>query len=139
MVQNFTSQMALDASRIISKISEEHAKKVGDLFLDTLKNGNGLKDFQEKLGEIEGLSLKNVEQEALNVSRRSFNQMAKDSITRHGIDDAIWNHNGGSMNPRPEHEAMDGKVFSLSSPPQCCGLPGEYRHCHCTFTPIITI
>lgn len=139
MVKNFTGNQAMESAKIISKISETHAKKVGELFLDTLKNGNGLKDFQEKIKEVDGLSLKNAHEEALNVSRRSFNVMARDSISRHGVNTAIWNHNGGTTNPRPEHEALDGKVFDINNPPSCCGLPGERRHCHCTMTPIITI
>lgn len=52
-----------------------------------------------------------------------------------GVDRFIWRHSG-SENPRPEHLARDGQVFSFDDPPS--ELPGELINCECHAEPVLS-
>ncbi|WP_322740627.1 phage head morphogenesis protein [Providencia heimbachae] len=60
-----------------------------------------------------------------------------------GIRKAVWNHSGGSAEPRELHLELDGETFDLDNPPVINkktgkrGLPGEEQGCKCFCTPII--
>jgi SPP1 gp7 family putative phage head morphogenesis protein len=51
-----------------------------------------------------------------------------------GIEEAEWIHLDPQQDPRPEHQALDGRVFALDDP--IWNKQDEYN-CHCTKRPII--
>nr|WP_308808414.1 phage minor head protein [Providencia sp. PROV011] len=60
-----------------------------------------------------------------------------------GIRKAVWNHSGGSAEPRALHLHLDGEEFDLDNPPVIDektgerGLPGQLPECKCFMTPAI--
>jgi SPP1 gp7 family putative phage head morphogenesis protein len=59
-----------------------------------------------------------------------------------GIEEFMWCHSAGSAEPRPDHVAMDGKIFRYDDPPVIDrrtgqrGLPGTIFRCRCFPKPV---
>lgn len=86
--------------------------------------------------------------ERLGVARTRARLIARDQIQKYqsqvneaqqrraGIDRYVWRHSGSGRNPRPEHLARDGKIFTWSDPP-ADGHPGAAIQCRCTAEPVL--
>lgn len=86
----------------------------------------------------------------LHVARARARLIARDQLQKYqaqvneaqqrraGIERYVWRHSGSGRNPRPEHLARDGQVFSWTDPPPD-GHPGAAIQCRCTAEPVIEL
>ncbi len=65
-------------------------------------------------------------------------------MNQNGITHFQWNHSGGSLNPRKDHQDLDGKIFPIDEPPiidssGTRGYPAQLPNCRCFMTPILDL
>ena len=79
---------------------------------------------------------------AMDQTRKAMNNFSKGRLKNLGIDDYEWIH-VASAEPRKDHQALNGKVFSWTDPKRKPRdkdgevIPGQRINCHCVFRPVI--
>ena len=107
---------------------------------ESMARGEGAVEWRKRLEEIANLQAHLAETIQRTATHRAYHE-GLDEITRTpGLEDAFpfWEyHATGDNRTRPEHQAMDGKVFHRESPmaTQAKALLAEWN-CRCTMIPI---
>ena len=79
---------------------------------------------------------------ALDQMNKASSAMAAARQQELGIKEAIWRHSYAGREPRPSHQANDGKRFDLKTGwfdphEKKWILPGELPRCRCFMTPVL--
>lgn len=127
---------------LIKTIASEYLGRVERSVMRSITTGNGLQDLIPELNEHEGYTHRKAKNVALDQTRKTYNAINKGRMTAIGVKRFQWIHSGGGAEPRPDHVAMDGKIFSFDNPPVIepktgeRGIPGQAINCKCTMAPV---
>jgi SPP1 gp7 family putative phage head morphogenesis protein len=99
------------------------------------EGGTTAREIRQQLDAIFTAQEHNSALVAYQETRRLLNDGTFDRWAGEGIEDGIYRHLSGQLDPRPEHEAMDGRVVKINDPAIRAML--NAYNCHCTIEPII--
>lgn len=99
------------------------------------EGGSTLRNIRKGLDEVFTQGEHNSALVAYQETRRLLNDGTFDRYADEGITRGIYHHLPGQLDPRPEHEAMDGKEVDINDP-EIRAMLNEYN-CHCWIEPII--
>jgi SPP1 gp7 family putative phage head morphogenesis protein len=149
-----TDRMSSDLKEIISSVTKENVKLIKSISSDYLNqvqgavmrsiiSGQGLKDLIPFLQRYKGITYRRARMIAHDQTRKAYSFMNKEQMIRNGVKKFKWLHSGGARQPRPDHIAMSGNIYSFDNLPVIDkrtgerGIPGQAINCGCTMTPII--
>jgi SPP1 gp7 family putative phage head morphogenesis protein len=127
---------------LIKTIAAEYLKNVEGAVMRSITTGRGLQDLVPALEQYEGYTHRKAKNVALDQTRKTYNAINKGRMTGIGVKRFMWIHSGGGAEPREDHIAMDGEVFSFDNPPVIDertgerGIPGQAINCRCTMAPV---
>lgn len=127
---------------LIKSIAQTYLTQVQQAVARSIASGNGLQDLVPALEKYEGMTHRRAHNIALDQTRKAYNNVARDKMQALGVESYMWNHSGGSNQPREDHIEMDGNVYRFDDPPVIDertgerGIPGQAPNCRCTMTPI---
>lgn len=132
------------SANFITSIPERYLNSVADAVYNSIAAGNGIADLEPYLDKYDSTTKNWAKNTALDQTRKAYNGLNAGRMKAAGVTRGEWLHSGGSLHPRPEHEAFDGQSFDLSvgAPVGDDGgyvMPGEDINCRCTFAPIVEI
>lgn len=138
MSANVTENVAL-----IKSIGAEYLSKVQKTVMRSITTGQGLKTLVPALSKYEGISRRHAKNVALDQTRKAYNSINKSRMEKIGVKKFEWVHSGGGHEPRPDHIAMSGNIYSFDDLPVIekrtgeRGIPGQAINCGCTMIPVI--
>jgi SPP1 gp7 family putative phage head morphogenesis protein len=127
---------------LIKSIANTYLEQVQGAVMRSIANGNGLQDLIPALEKYEGMTHRRAHNMAIDQTRKAYNNVSRDKMQTLGVEEYVWNHSGGSNQPREDHIEMDGETFRFDAPPVIDkatgerGIPGQAINCRCTMTPI---
>jgi SPP1 gp7 family putative phage head morphogenesis protein len=113
--------------KLITKISAEQFDRVEQAVLSGLRDGKLAPDIAKQLEKQVGIPKRKAQLIARDQTSKlvgNLNQYRQKSL---GISQYVWS-TAGDNRVRPEHEALEGQVFSWDDPPDT-GHPGEAINC----------
>lgn len=117
-------------ANLIKDISDTARKDISDVIWKSILNRTHprqvAKDISEKLGIARKRALFIASDQANKVHSK-LNQIRQEEA---GFDEFMW-ETAKDSRVRPEHRALQGRVFKYSEPPSV-GLPGTPIRCRCT-------
>lgn len=129
---------------LIKSIPSKYAEQIRSSVLSSVQTGG--KGSAQILKEVKHLghsTEKRAELIARDQTRKITSAMNGERAQAVGVEEFEWVHSGGGNDPRPEHVAMNGKIYRYDDPPVIDsktgerGLPGQLINCGCTARPII--
>jgi hypothetical protein len=116
---------------------EADRKAVSDIVTKAIskEGGSTLRDIRKGLDEIFTQGEHNSALVAYQETRRLLNDGTFDRWKDEGITRGIYHHLPGQLDPRPEHEAMDGREVDIDDP-EIRAMLDDYN-CHCSVEPLI--
>lgn len=127
---------------LIKSIPEQYMKQVEGSVMRSITTGNGLQDLVPAIEKYDGMTKRRATNIALDQTRKAYNSINKGRMQAIGVGKFEWIHSGGGANPRPDHEEMDGEIFSFDDLPVIDprtgerGIPGQAPNCGCTMRPV---
>jgi len=127
----------------ISSIQEKYLTDVEGAVMRSITSGQGLKDLIPFLRRFDGITQRRAKNIALDQTRKTYNAVNAQRLQNAGVNQFRWRHSGGSLNPRKDHVAMDGDIYSYDDLPVIDkrtgerGLPGQAPNCKCYQEPVI--
>ncbi len=127
----------------IRSIQSEYLTKVKGSVYRSISGGRGLQDLVPDLQKISGQTKRRSKLIALDQVRKTQAALNRSRMKQNGVTKFIWNHSFSGKEPRQDHIAMDGKVYSINNPPVIDkntgqrGYPGDLPNCRCFQTPVI--
>lgn len=127
----------------ITSIQEKYLTDVEGAVMRSITSGQGLKDLIPFLSKLDGMTERRARNIALDQTRKTYNSINAQRLQNAGVEQFIWRHSGGSLNPRQDHIAMDGNIYSYDDLPIIDkrtgerGLPGQAPNCKCFQEPVI--
>jgi SPP1 gp7 family putative phage head morphogenesis protein len=141
MVDTFKA-IIMENVGLIKSIARNYLEQVQGAVSRSIASGNGLQDLIPAIEKYDDMTHRRAHNIALDQTRKAYNNVARDKMQALGVGQYIWNHSGGSNQPREDHIAMDGETFSFDDPPVIdeatgeTGIPGQAPNCRCTMTPV---
>lgn len=107
---------------------------VTNLVTTAIKEGKPLPDLRKELDAVFTAGEHNSALVAYQETRRLLNDGTTDRWKNEGIEQAEWIHLDPQQDPRPEHQALNGRVFAIDDP-----IWDEQNafNCHCSKRPIV--
>jgi len=127
---------------LITTIPEQYFRNVTSAVMLSITTGTGMDQLTRNLQKYYGTVNNKARNVASDQSRKAYNAINKQRMMAAGYQEFEWLHSGGGLHPRPDHVAMDGKIYSFSKPPVIDkktgerGIPGQAINCKCTMRPI---
>lgn len=127
---------------LIKSIPEEYFNRVTGAVMRSITSGQGLKTLKSHFKKYDAMTDRRAKNIALDQTRKAYNSINAARLTAAGYEEFRWLHSGGGLEPRPDHVAMNGKVFRLDDLPVIdkktgeTGLPGQAPNCGCTMQPV---
>lgn len=127
---------------LIKTIASEYLAKVEGSVMRSITTGRGLADLVPELETYEGYTHRKAKNVALDQTRKTYNVINQNRMTAIGVKRFQWIHSGGGAEPREDHVAMDGEIYSFDNPPVIDqktgerGIPGQAINCRCTMAPV---
>lgn len=127
---------------LIKSIASQYLQNVEGAVMRSITTGNGLQDLVPALEQYEGQTHRRAKNIALDQTRKTYNAVNKGRMQAIGVKRFQWIHSGGGAQPRPDHEEMDGEIFSFDNLPVIDprtgerGIPGQAPNCRCTMAPV---
>lgn len=127
---------------LIKSIPQHYLQQVQGSVMRSIAGGNGLADLVPALERYEGITQRRAHNIALDQTRKTYNAIARDKMQALGVSQYRWLHSGGSNEPREDHIAMSGNIYSFDDPPVIDqrtgerGIPGQAPNCRCTMQPV---
>jgi len=129
---------------LIKSIPEQfHTQIQGAVMRSMQPGGNGLQDVYEALSKRKDITKNRAKLISHDQVRKITTAMNTERAKSLGVKKFEWRHSGGSAEPRKEHVAMNGKVFSYDEPPVIDsrtgerGFPGQLINCKCFAIPVV--
>jgi SPP1 gp7 family putative phage head morphogenesis protein len=108
---------------------------VTDIVTKGIEAGKPLRDLRKDLDQVFVQGEHNSALVAYQETRRLLNDGTKQRWSDEGIRQAIFHHLDPQLDPRPEHQAMNGRVVEIDDP-DIQAMLNDYN-CHCWLEPII--
>lgn len=127
----------------IKTVPEQYLRKVEGAVMRSITNGAGVQNVIDEVTKYSAQSQRHIKNLAYDQTRKAYNSINKQRMMAVGIGKYIWRHSGGGMEPREDHIAMDGEIFSFDEPPVIDertgerGIPGQAINCGCTMEPVL--
>lgn len=131
-----------NVDRIVTMPSEL-LKNVRGAVTRSITNEKGLAYLIPELEKYSTRSLRHTELMALDQTRKAYSQINAERMKSVGVKKFRWIHSYGGRDPREDHIAMDGNIYSFDDLPIIdhntgeIGLPGDAINCRCTMEPVI--
>ncbi len=128
---------------LIKSIASEYQQKVQGQVMRSITTGNGLKDLIPALERYQGITERRAKNIALDQTRKAYSSLNKAGMLNVGLREFEWAHSGGGRDPREDHIAMDGQIYSFDNLPVIdqrtgtTGIPGQAPNCKCTMIPVV--
>jgi len=122
---------------LITKLSDEQARRMEETLFRNLSAGNGVKAIKEELEkgfDMGDLRARLIARDQTNKFNGNLTELRQREL---GIAKYRWSTSLDER-VRSRHKSKHGKTFSWSKPPKLTGHPGNEIRCRCTAQPIIT-
>lgn len=144
--QEIVKATTLEAVELIKVIPQKYLSEVQGQVMRSITSGEGLKDLVPFLTEKYQQNKRHARNVAMDQTRKAYSNINAARLKAIGMTRYIWVHSGGSVHPRRNHIAMNGKEYSLDDPPvigemygkEVRGKPGDLPYCRCVMKPIIS-
>lgn len=114
---------------------ETDRKAVTDIVMKGLEKGTPPSQLRKDLDLVFTAQEHDSALTAYQETRHLLINGTCDRWTDEGITQGTFHHLPGQLNPRPEHEEMDGRVYDINDPYVRAEL--EKPNCHCSIEPLI--
>jgi len=121
---------------LITNLSVEQNGRVQQTLYRNLSAGKGIDAIKEELDKDESIGQNRSKLIARDQTNKFNGQLTQLRQQEVGIGSYIWTTSRDER-VRPEHAALEGKMFSWNQPPSI-GNPGEPINCRCIAQPVIT-
>lgn len=146
---------------LIKSISQEYFTSVTGIISRSMGAGGSISHLKKDLMHYEGITERRAKNIAFDQTRKVYSDLSVRQISEAGFNKVMWNHSGGSQEPREYHQRVwdgvsgikDGRpnglnkfVFELSNPPviqhakgkqpEIRGLTNQLVNCKCFLTPV---
>jgi SPP1 gp7 family putative phage head morphogenesis protein len=110
---------------------------VSDIITKALskEGGSTPRDIRKELETVFTKQEHNSALVAYQETRRLLNEGTNQRWTDEGIEEGIFHHLDPQLNPRPEHQAMEGRIVRINDP-VIQAMLNDYN-CHCWIEPLI--
>lgn len=124
-------------SSLITKLSDEQARRMEETLFRNLSAGNGVKVIKEEIEKGFGIGERRARLIARDQTNKFNGNLTELRQQELGIDKYWWSTSLDER-VRETHRSNQGKTFSWNKPPASTGHPGSQIRCRCTAQPIIT-
>lgn len=127
---------------LIKSIGTEHLEKVQYAVWNSVSSGYDLKQLNDALKEIDGVSDRRAELIARTESAKAHAKIEQMKRKQAGITQAVWLHSHAGKVPRPSHVRANGKLFDPEKGMYIDGkwiLPGEEINCRCLSRSVVDL
>lgn len=141
--QAVSAAIADNVTMIKSIETQYHTQIEGAVMRSLQPGGRGLADVTEALQKYEGITDRRRNIIAKDQTRKIQASISIERAKSAGIKKFKWLHSRGGSEPRPDHVAMSGNVYSYDDPPVIDrrtgerGFPGQAINCRCQMVPVI--
>lgn len=141
--QSVSAAIAENVTLIKSIETQYHTQIEGAVMRSLQPGGRGLADVTEALQKYEGVTDRRRNIIAKDQTRKIQASISIERAKSAGIKKFKWLHSRGGSEPRPDHVAMNGNVYSYDDPPVIDrrtgerGFPGQAINCRCQMVPVI--
>lgn len=118
---------------LIKNLSEETANKMNATIMRAVQDGKSYDDIADDLKNNYAMSADRATLIARDQTGKLYGQINADTQKALGLKKFTW-RTSNDERVRPEHQALEGQVFSYDDPPDE-GLPGEAIQCRCHAEP----
>lgn len=128
---------------LFKTIPNTYFHQVQGAVMRSITTESGLDYLIPELDKYGTRNLRHTRNAALDQTRKAYNGINKQRMLAAGIKRYEWLHSGGGQEPRKDHIAMDGNIYSFEEPPVIDkrtgerGIPGDAINCRCTMNPVI--
>jgi SPP1 gp7 family putative phage head morphogenesis protein len=134
-----------EAANLIRLIPTNYLSEVQGQVMRSITSGTGLAELTPYLTKMYDGKKRHAELTALDQTRKAYNSITLGRMKAFGVRSYEWLHSGGSKHPRPEHVAMNGKIYRIDTPPligrmygeDVYGIPGQLPACRCKMRAVI--
>lgn len=141
--QSIGAAIAENVALIKSIGQQYHTQIEGAVMRSLQPGGRGLADVNEALQKYEGVTDRRAAIIAKDQTRKIQASISIERAKSAGIKKFKWLHSRGGSEPRADHVAMSGNVYSYDDPPVIDqrtgkrGFPGQAVQCRCQMVPLI--
>lgn len=141
--QAVSAAIAENVTLIKSIETQYHTQIEGAVMRSLQPGGRGLADVTEALQKYEGITDRRRNIIAKDQTRKIQASISIERAKSAGIKKFKWLHSRGGSEPRADHVAMSGNVYSYDDPPVIDrrtgerGFPGQAINCRCQIVPVI--
>ncbi|AYJ87655.1 hypothetical protein D3Y57_19165 [Sphingomonas paeninsulae] len=121
---------------LIRDVSAQAQGRISDSVFRGLQKRSAAVEVAKEIREATGMARDRSIRIAGDQSKKLTSKLDQERQQQAGLEKFEWVH-GGSQNPRPEHEELDGQIFSYAEPPS--SLPGEEINCSCRAGPVLSL
>lgn len=108
-------------------------EEIGKIIESAVREGTPLKQVEQALDEVFAMREHNAQLTAYQETKSLFQKGTMDRFSHEGVQRATFIHMDPQEQPRPEHQALDGKVFDLDDD---VWLLLNEPFCHCYAEPV---
>nr|WP_321349781.1 minor capsid protein [uncultured Methanoregula sp.] len=113
---------------------EADRRAVTDIIMKGIQQGRPPRDLRKDLDAIFTQGEHNSSLVAYQETRRLLTDGTNQRWKDEGIEEGIYHHLDPQLNPRPEHQAMDGRRVRIDDP-EIQAMLNDYN-CHCWIEPV---
>lgn len=141
--QAVSAAIAENVTLIKSIETQYHTQIEGAVMRSLQPGGRGLADVTEALQKYEGITDRRRNFIASDQTRKISTAISVERSKSAGIKKFKFLHSGGGSEPREDHVAMSGNIYSYDDPPVINkrtgkkGFPGTEPGCRCQMVPVI--
>lgn len=141
-VQEVSKAAISENVSLIKSIPSEYFTKINGAVMRSITSGQGVKSLMNHFKQYDGMTDRRAKNIALDQARKAYNSINAARMESAGYEEFKWLHSGGGLHPRPDHVAMNGKIFRFDDLPVIDkrtgerGLPAQAPNCGCTMQPV---
>jgi len=128
---------------LIKSIPDEYLSHVSEAVMRSITTGNGYPNLIKEISKYSSRTQRHIRNTAYDQTRKAYNSINQQRMMAVGVKKFRWLHSGGGQQPRKDHIAMDGNIYSFDNLPVIekktgeRGIPGQAINCKCTMEPVI--
>lgn len=141
-VQEVSKAAISENVSLIKSIPSEYFTKINGAVMRSITSGQGVKSLMNHFKQYDNMTDRRAKNIALDQTRKTYNSINAARMESAGYEEFKWLHSGGGLHPRPDHVAMNGKIFRFDDLPVIDkktgerGLPAQAPNCGCTMQPV---
>lgn len=127
---------------LIKSIPQKYLGEVEGAVMRSIQEGRNLGDLTTMLQETYKVSERRAALIAKDQNNKATSSMNRARQIELGVTQAKWRHSGGGRKPRPQHVAMDGKLYDVKKGmwdpvEKAFVFPGMLVNCRCVSIAVI--